>query len=108
MSDLEKLSKKELMELVVKLKNKGKNVKLGRKEELGRLLVLSGKKWSIKELSKEMGIKRKNVSSVKRYLVEDGWIIGKDGRDKLIVEEVGEEWLWLLDEEDGKEGDENV
>ena len=78
-SELEKLSKEELIE---KLMKGGE----GRKSQVLDIIKREGK-VSINDIATEIGISDRNVSSQLAYLRKDGWCFGKDSKKRIYIEE---------------------
>lgn len=89
MSDYAKLTKEELINLINELNEKiekmTKSKEVGRKGEV--LEILQTGRRTIKELSAQLNITDKNVSSQLSYLRKDGWLIGTDSKGRKFLEQ---------------------
>ena len=77
-SELEKLSKEELIEKLLK-------GGAGRKAQVLDIIQREGK-VSIGDIAAEIGISDRNVSSQLAYLRKDGWNFGKDSKKRIYIE----------------------
>ena len=88
MKDHTKMTKEELIikitELEAQIEKMTKSKEVGRKGEV--LEVLQTGRFTIKELSIQLGITDKNVSSQLSYLRKDGWLIGTDSKGRKFLE----------------------
>ena len=88
MKDYTKMTKEELIikitELEAQIEKMTKSKEVGRKGEV--LEVLQTGRFTIKELSVQLNISDKNVSSQLSYLRKDGWLIGTDSKGRKFLE----------------------
>lgn len=88
MSDYTKMTKEELInkinELEAQIEKMTKSKEVGRKGEV--LEILQTGRFTIKELSVQLNISDKNVSSQLSYLRKDGWLIGTDSKGRKFLE----------------------
>ena len=88
MKDYTKMTKEELIikttELEAQIEKMTKSKEVGRKGEV--LEILQTGRFTIKELSVQLNISDKNVSSQLSYLRKDGWLIGTDSKGRKFLE----------------------
>ena len=88
MKDYTKITKEELInkitELEAQIEKMTKSKEVGRKGEV--LEILQTGRFTIKELSVQLNISDKNVSSQLSYLRKDGWLIGTDSKGRKFLE----------------------
>ena len=88
MKDYTEMTKEELVVLINELNEKidkmTKSKEVGRKGEV--LEILQTGRFTIKELSVQLNISDKNVSSQLSYLRKDGWLIGTDSKGRKFLE----------------------